>query len=342
MKALVKTARARGHVELMEVERPEPRRGEVLVRIHAASVCGSDLHAYQYDASYAFMTVPVILGHELSGVVEAVGEGVAGVKPGDRVIAEANLACGECVYCKAGDSHICENFKVQGLHVNGGFAEFFRTGEHSVHRIPDALDLQLAALTEPLAVVVHAIRDRSHIRPGEYAAVFGPGPIGILAALVIATAGATPILFGIGDDEQVRLPAARSLGIRACNLSVQSAEDVLRELGRNAFDHVVDCSGSAAALETGLGVLKKGGQATLVGLFPGPSTLDLSRVVRREIRIVGSYACKRSNYLQAIELLTNRTIDVEPLMAPYRLEQHEAAFGDALTKRVIKPVFLLQ
>lgn len=340
MKALVKTERLQGRIALQEVERPEQQSGDVLIQIHAASICGSDLHAYQYDPSYSFMTVPVILGHELSGVVEAVGEGVTAVKPGDRVIVEANLSCERCSHCMAGDTHICENYKVMGLHLNGGFAEYFCTKEKYVHRIPDELELQHAALTEPLAVVVHAIYDRSNIKPGEYVAVMGPGPIGLLAAQVIRTVNAIPVLYGVDSDEAVRLPTARSLGIRTVNLTEQPANDVLFEFKREAFDHIVDCSGSTAALETGFSMLKKGGQLTLVGLFPSLSSLDLSTIVRREIKMVGSYSCKKENYERAIELLTLQAVAVETLMTAYRLEQYESAFEDAQSKKVIKPVFI--
>jgi len=342
MKALVKTERLQGHVELQEVERPNPGKGEVLIQIYAASVCGSDLHAYKYDSSYSFMTIPVILGHELSGIVEAIGEGVSAVKRGDRVIVEANLFCGICKHCVSGDTHICENYKVQGLHLNGGFSEYFCTKETYVHRIPDELNLRNAVLTEPLAVVVHAICDRSNIKPGEYAAVFGPGPIGMLAAQVIRSLGAIPVLYGVQSDEAVRLRTARSLGIRTVNLTAQPAQLVLQELKRDAFDHIVDCSGSTAALETGISVLKKGGQLTLVGLFPSLSSLDLSAIVRREIKMVGSYACRKENYVKAIELLTSKAVHAETLMTPYRLENHESAFEDALSKKVIKPVFILR
>lgn len=257
MRALVKTERLRGHVVLREVELPKPQKDDVLIRIHAASVCGSDLHAYRYDPSYSFMAVPVILGHELSGIVEEVGEGVTDVKPGDRVIVESNVSCGRCAYCLAGDHHICEHYRVRGLHLDGGFAEYICTKVYDVHRIRADLDLLRAVWTEPLVVVVHAIKDRAQIREGDYVAVFGPGPIGILAAQVIRTVGAVPVIIGLGSDEEARLPAARALGIRTVNLSKQAIGKVMGELKCGAFDCIIDCSGSTTAIETGISVLKK-------------------------------------------------------------------------------------
>lgn len=341
MRALVKTERAAGSVKLMDVNKPEPGPFEVLIRVSAASICGSDLHAYAYDPSYHFISVPVILGHELSGVVESVGGQVDAVKPGDRVIVEANTYCGTCEHCLAGQTNICEHYRVQGLHVNGGFADYFCTHQKHVHRVPDSLDLVTASITEPLSIAVHAIYDRSNIKPGEYAAVFGPGPIGLLAAQVIRTVGAIPVLFGIDSDELSRMPAARELGIRTVNLMKQSLEDTLGDLQIAAFDHVVDCSGSGAALDSGLSVLKKGGRMTLVGLFPGRVDFDFSAVVRREVNVVGSYGCTPANYLQSLELLAEKRIAVESLHARYALEQYEDAFRDAFDKKVIKPLLMI-
>lgn len=342
MRALVKTERAAGSVALMDVQMPEPGPHDVRIRVHAASICGSDLHAYQYDPSYHFISVPVILGHELSGVVESVGVQVKSVKPGDRVIVESNTYCGTCEPCRAGQTNICEHYQVQGLHINGGFADYFCTHEKHVHRIPESLDLATASMTEPLSIAVHAIYDRSIIKTGDYAAVFGPGPIGLLAAQVIRTVGAIPVLFGIDSDEQSRMPVARELGIRTANLTKQPPEETLRDLQIPAFDHVVDCSGSGAAIESGLSVLKKGGQVTLVGLFPGRVDLDFSRVVRREVKLVGSYGCTPANYLQSLELLAEKRVAASPLHTVYELEQYEDAFRDALSKRAIKPLFIIQ
>jgi L-iditol 2-dehydrogenase len=158
---------------------------------------------------------------------------------------------------------------------------------------------------------------------------------------VIRTAGATPVLFGIESDEPVRLSAARGLGIRTVNLSRQSSKEALGEMGLDSFDHIVDCSGSTAALESGLDVLKKGGKLTLVGLFPSVSTLDFSIIVRREIKMVGSYASKKENYTRAIELLAANLIAVDVLVTHYPLDEHDKAFQDALAKKVVKPVFVL-
>lgn len=229
---------------------PEPKAGEVRIRVQAASVCGSDLHAYHFDPSYSFIRVPVILGHEFAGIIDAVGEGVDTAALGERVIAEANLFCGICSTCASGNHHICENFTIHGFHVNGGFAEYLCVNQEFIHTIPEAIGIVKASLIEPLSVAVHAVYDRANIKNGDYVAVFGPGPIGLLTAQVVRCKGGIPILFGIDSDEQSRLPVARSLGIRTINLSKESLEHILADLNIPSFDQVIDCSGSSSAVET--------------------------------------------------------------------------------------------
>ncbi|NRF94360.1 alcohol dehydrogenase catalytic domain-containing protein [Paenibacillus frigoriresistens] len=323
---------------MRKVDVPEPNVGEIRIRVQAASVCGSDLHAYNYDSSYSFMRVPVILGHEFAGTIDAVGDGVDTAVLGERVIAEANLFCGICSTCVSGKNHICENFKIHGFHINGGFAEYLCVNQEFIHRIPEEIGIEQASLIEPLSVSVHAVYDRSNIKNGDHVAIFGPGPIGLLTAQVVRCKGGIPVLFGIDSDEQCRLPVARSLGISTVDTSKKSLEQILVNQNFSSFDQVIDCSGSSAAVETGLNGLKKGGQLILVGIFPSLSNMDLSKIVRREVTIGGSHTSTRENYKQSIELLANGQINTDQLVTYYQLEEYERAFQDAVTKKVIKPV----
>ncbi|MGG1660681.1 zinc-dependent alcohol dehydrogenase [Brevibacillus sp. NRS-1366] len=340
MKAIVKTARQAGHLELREMELPQPQAGEVRVRVRAASICGSDIHAYHYDPSYWFMTVPVVLGHEFAGVVDAVGEGVDTVKLGERVTVEAIHYCGECRSCRENNRHICERFQVIGLHKNGGFAHYVCVPQQFIHPLPAELKLEQAAVVEPLSIAVHAVYDRLKAERGQTVAVFGPGPIGMFTAQVLKSAGYIPVLFGIDSDEKTRLPAARALGIATVNLS-QGIQEALSGLGIERFDHAVDCSGSSQAVEQGLAVLKKGGSLTLVGLFKDRADIDFSQLVRNEISLVGSYSSTSANYHEAIRLLVDGEVRVDNLLTYYPLEEYEQAFQEAMDKNCIKPVLLM-
>jgi L-iditol 2-dehydrogenase len=338
MKAVVKTARRSGCVELQELPVPQPQTGEVRIRVKAASICGSDIHAYHYDPSYSFISVPVILGHEFSGVVDAVHPSVTEFTPGDRVVVEAIHYCGRCRSCASGDKHICEHFQVIGLHKNGGFAEYVCVPEPFIHKLPEEVEIETASVVEPLSVAVHAVRNQMHTTAGEVIAVFGPGPIGLFAAQVIKSVGATPVLFGIDSDEKARLPLGREWGIATVNLSKVPADRILAELGVDRFDQVIDCSGSPQAVELGLELLKKGGKMTLVGLFKDRSTIDYSKIVRNEIMLIGSYSSTSENYREAIELLMRGTVQTDKMLSHYRLTEHDQAFQDAIAKRIIKPV----
>jgi L-iditol 2-dehydrogenase len=337
MKALLKTERLPGHIALADVPTPKPGPGEVLVRVTAASVCGSDLHAFHYDASYHFMAVPVILGHEVTGIVESTGEGAARFRRGDRVVAEAIHYCGTCSCCRLGRFHICEQFQVMGLHKNGGFAEFFIIPEQFVHSVPDELDPTIACLVEPLSIAVHAVKHRTRITPGDRVGIFGPGAIGLFTAQVVRTYGGIPVLFGVKQDETARLPLARQMGIETITLPAQNSEDVPAPFA-GAFETILDCSGSHAAVRTALRYIKKGGHLVLVGLFKQDVSLPLSTVVRHELTIAGSYSSTSADYEKAIQLLIRGDVRTEGMVAAYAFDDFEQAFNDAAAQLVMKPI----
>lgn len=337
MKALCKTERRPGYIALVDVPTPEPGPGEVLIRVTAASICGSDLHAFHYDASYHFMAVPVILGHEVTGIVERTGEGAARFRQRDRVVVEAIHYCGTCSRCQAGRFHICEQFQVMGLHKNGGFAEFFTVPEQFVHRVPDELDPAIACLVEPLSIAVHAVRHRTRITSGERIAIFGPGAIGLFTAQVVRTYGGIPVLFGVEQDETARLPLARQMGIKTVNLSRQTGrEDADPFTG--SFETILDCSGSHSAVQTALRYIKKGGHLVLVGLFKEDVSLPLSTIVRHELTMAGSYSSTSADYEEAIRLLIQGDVRTEGMAAAYLFADFKQAFNDAAAQLVMKPV----
>ena len=209
MQAVVKTARGEGQVDLREVPVPAPGPGQVLLAVRAAGICGTDLHIYHDE--YATQP-PVVLGHELAGEVAATGAGVTTFAPGDRVTTETYFhLCGQCRFCRGGQPNLCPERRSIGSGVNGGFAPYVVVPERNLHRLPESLTFQEAALTEPLACVVHGALELPKVTAGDVAVVAGPGAIGLLTLQAVRAAGAAVVMLGTPVDTR-RLELARELG----------------------------------------------------------------------------------------------------------------------------------
>jgi L-iditol 2-dehydrogenase len=343
MKAFVKTERKYGAVEFMDIPRPEPKGDQVLIKICASAICGSDLHAYEYPPGYEFMNIPVALGHEYGGVVEAVGNEATLYKPGERVMGESNQYCSKCQNCHEGRTNICTSSKMTGLHTNGAMAEYIVVSEKIVHRIPETVSFAEAALAQPCAVSFHAVFDRSGIRPGDVVIVFGPGIVGLMAAKGAQIVGASKVfVVGTDVDEAVRLPIAREMGFVTINSQKQDiAAEIEKATGKKQVDIAVECSGAAPAAQAAFPLVRKGGSITLLGIYSKPNEIFFTECVRNEIQINTSYTCLWENYEQALHLVASGQVDLKPLMTSYPFEQGFQAIADALAKKVIKPVLLL-
>jgi L-iditol 2-dehydrogenase len=344
MKAFVKTERKYGAVEFIDVPKPEPKDDQVLIKIQASAICGSDLHAYEYPPGYEFMDIPVILGHEYGGVVEAAGKDATLFKPGDRVMGESNQYCSKCQNCHEGRTNICTSSKMTGLHINGAMAEYIAVPEKLVHRIPEGVSFAEAALAQPCAVSFHAVFDRSEIRPSNVVAVFGPGIVGLMAAKGAQIVGASTVfVVGTDADEGVRLPIAREMGFIPLNSQKQNiAEEIEKATGRRQVDVAVEGSGAAPAAQAALSLVRKGGSVTLLGIYSKANEVFFTQFVRNEVRINTSYTCLWANYEQALQLVASKQIDLQPLMASYSFSKGLQAIEDALAKKVIKPVLLVE
>jgi L-iditol 2-dehydrogenase len=341
VKAIVKTDRVYGGVKVLDLPVPEIQDDEVLLRVKAASICGSDVHLYRFAPTHHFVQTPIIMGHEYAGVVERVGSKVQGFQPGDRVAAEAVAYCGECRPCKSGKKHLCQSFQIAGMHRAGGFAEYVVVKPHLLHHLPADLHMEHASWVEPTSVVVHAVYDRSRISSDDLVLVTGPGPIGLLAAQVAKVKGATVIVAGVDADEEMRLPMARRLGLHAVNLSKDNLADWLKEyFGRETVDWVVECSGASPVVGQLLGVVEKGSGITFVGLFPKPVQIDdFTTAVRKELDLFTSFSSTPANYEEAMKLLASGEVHVQEMSAPYEVEAAEQAFEDTVARKVLKPVF---
>src|SRR5947209_1093911 len=209
MKAVVKTAPGVGNIDVLDIPEPETPAGHVKIAVRAAGICGTDLHIY-YDEFRS--RPPVVLGHEISGEVVEVGEGVERIRVGERVTTETYFStCGSCRFCRTGRINLCPDRRSIGSAVNGGFTSYLVVPERNVHRLPDDVSFLGGALTEPLACVVHGALELPRLVPGDVAVVAGPGAIGLLTLQAVKAAGATTIVLGTDTDEH-RLRMARELG----------------------------------------------------------------------------------------------------------------------------------
>lgn len=344
MKAFVKLERKYGAVELKEVVKPIPQGDQVLVKVMATAICGSDLHAYEYPSGYEFMNIPVTLGHEYGGIVEAIGEDVSQFKVGDRVMGESNQYCGKCDNCHKGRTNICMGSKMTGLHLDGGMAEYILIPERIVHFIPDGVSFAEAALAQPCAVSFHAIFDRSDIKPGDDVVIFGPGIVGLMAAKGAQIIGASRVfVVGTNIDEATRLPIVKEMGFYPINCEKENIASAIENIsGKKTVDVAVEATGAAAALESCFSLVSKGGSVTLLGIYSRENSVFFTPLVRNEIQIYTSYTCTWENYEQALKLVANGQINLKLLMSQYLFEEGLKAIEDGLAKTAIKPVLLIE
>jgi len=326
---------------MQERDRPSIRPDEVLVKVHTAGLCGSDAHAYRYDDGYEWIPIPRIMGHEYSGEVIEVGADVDGFAEGDHVIEEPIHDCGDCFQCKNGQSNVCQNFSITGLHRDGAYAEYVAVDPEHLHAVPDDVPLGHAAITEPTSIATRAVLEQSVTTPGDAVLVEGPGPIGVLVAAVADSLGASVLVSGLDRDEEVRLPVVEDLGIETVNAQSADLED-RREVftdGRG-FDVVFDTTGHKSGVEMATDQVRKGGQIVCVGLPGEPSELFVTPLVRGEIDLNTSYGSVWRNFEQALRLMDAGAIDAGTIVNDsYSVSDPGEAFESFLASEVVKPAF---
>ena len=340
MKAVVK-ARPEPGVEVWEVDAPVAGPGEALVRVRAASICGSDLGIYDFTPAYSGMTLPVVMGHKFSGVVEAVGKGIEGNAVGDRVLSRSVVSCGECRFCVASMDNLCESSSLFGIHQDGGFAEYISVPRGLLYQIPEGMSFEEAALVEPLSNTVHFVNDLTPVEPGDLAVVLGIGPIGLFSAQLIRLAGAEVLVTGISVDTE-RFEIAGKLGLEAVNVDEVDPVDLVMERtsGRGA-DVAFVAVGAPSAVHQAVRLVRKRGHITVVGIFPGDVAVPMTIVVRREITLAGAYDARAENFEESIELIESGRIKAAELATHrFTLEEAERAFEVARSKAGCKVLFV--
>lgn len=314
MKALMKTRKGSDGVELRDIPEPTPAPGEIKVKVHAAGICGTDIHIMRDEYEIA---PPVVMGHEYGGVVAEVGSGVTAFKKGDRVVSLTTVrSCGACVHCRAGLFMLCPDRKAIGSHVDGAFAEYLTIPAEKAFLLPAEVSLDEAALCEPFACVVRSVLEKSVIKAGDLVFVSGPGTIGNLALQIARANGARVVVAGVSADAP-RLELARKLGAwETVAADEPGASARLTELtGGLGFDLAFECSGVAASADTCIEVLKKTGQYVQVGLFGKKIPFDNDRALKKELTVSGGFTSVSTSWERALRLLSFSQVDLKPLIS---------------------------
>jgi L-iditol 2-dehydrogenase len=302
------------HLEIVDLPEPVPGPGEVLVRVAACGICGSDIHGY--DGSTGRRIPPIVMGHEAAGTVCAWGEGVTGFANADRVTFDSTVYCGSCIPCLRGEVNLCEHRQVLGVsctdyHRPGAFAEYVAVPSHAVHRLPDNLSFEEAAMLEPLSVALHAV-SLGPVQAGDTALVVGAGMIGLLLVQVLSTAGCSRIF--AADLDQSRLDLARTVGATdVIAAGSDPVEAVLEHTGGTGVDVAMEAVGRTETVQASIDSVRKGGTVVLVGNVAPEVALPLQKVVTRQIRLQGSCA-SAGEYPRAIELLASGALEVRSLI----------------------------
>jgi threonine 3-dehydrogenase len=340
MRALAKVRPGPG-VELVQRPVPSPGPGEVLLKMEAASICGTDIHLFEWDPWAAeIMKPPTVLGHELAGHVVAMGSGVTRVKEGDLVGVESHIVDWTCAQCRAGQMHLCRNLRVFGAHVDGGFAEYVVLPQANAIE-SNGLEPAVVALQEPMGNAVHA----AFVEPieGRSVAVTGCGPIGLMSVAIAKASGASWVV--ATDVEPYRLEIARRMG---ADLALDAREpDTVQRVEEatngDGVDVVLEMSGSRQALDQALEFVTRGGRISLLGIFASPVEVHLSDlVIQKGLRLYGVYGRRiYETWERTQSLLRSGAVDPTPLITHrFDLADWEQAFDLVASRHAGKVVLL--
>ncbi len=312
---IMKAARFYNKFDLRVEDLPEPQVGEndVLIKVHACGICGTDMHIFDGDEGAAATPSGTVLGHEFSGEILKVGSAVTDFKVGERVCVDPNKLCGKCRFCKGGIGHFCEHITGIGTTVNGGFSEMCCVPESQCYKIPDSLSYEEAAMTEPVACCLHGI-DLCRIRHGDTVAVIGAGMIGLIMTQLAKLAGACNIIV-IEPVESKRVHAKKLGADIVLDPNGADIPEVLAKLGITQIDVVIECVGRISTLETAIKIAGKYSTVMMFGLTKPNDELSIKpfEIFKKEITLKASYI---NPYTQqrALDLISSRRIDVSSMI----------------------------
>ncbi len=325
MKALSKLKPQAG-IWMIDAPNPEMGYNDILIKIKKTAICGTDIHIYNWDDwSQATIPVPMIVGHEYLGEVVAVGGGVKGFAPGDRVSGEGHLVCGHCRNCRGGRTHLCRNTSGVGVNREGAFAEYLAIPAFNAFRIPDDVSDELASIFDPFGNAVHTALSFDLV--GEDVLITGAGPIGIMAAAVCKHAGARYVV--ITDVNEYRLELAVKMGAtRAVNVAEESLSDVMRTLGMSeGFDVGLEMSGVPSAFSSMLNAMNHGGKIAMLGIPPEDMGIDWSKVIFKGLTIKGIYGREMFETWYKMASLIQSGLDISPVIThSYPVDDFQKGF----------------
>ncbi|MCG8508936.1 MAG: alcohol dehydrogenase catalytic domain-containing protein [Rhodospirillales bacterium] len=301
-----------GEIVFEEVATPEPASGEVLVQMMRIGVCGSDVHVYY--GKHPFTSYPVVQGHEVSGRIMALGDNVDGLEEGDKITIQPQVVCGECLQCRTGKYHICDDLKVMGFQATGTASDYFTVAAERVLKLPATMSFEHGAMVEPVAVGVHALKQGGDIE-GKKAIVLGAGPIGILTAQAAKGMGASQVM--ITDFSDYRLQVAEQCGIDFC-VDVGSQDlsaEIHTAFGPDKADLILECVGTDATMDQAVTNARKGTTIVVVGVFEEEASVNMGLVQDRELSLVGTLMYQRSDYEMAIEMIEAGAVRLDPLIS---------------------------
>ena len=337
MKALVKAAAGPG-LAMQDVPVPEPGPGEVRIRIRTSAICGTDLHIWNWD-DWAAKTIPVpmVVGHEYVGHVEAIGAGVKGLEIGERVTSEGHIVCGHCRNCRAGREHLCRNTLGVGVNRPGSFAEYLVVPHHNVYPIPDGISDEIAAILDPYGNAVHTAL--SFDLTGEDVLITGAGPIGCMAAAIARHVGARHVV--VTDINAERLAIAERMGAsRVVNVAEQDLGTVMADLGMTeGFDVGLEMSGAAPAFRQMLQTMNNGGKIALLGIPPGEMAIDWNLVIFKGLVIKGIYGREMFDTWYKGLAMIQSGLDLTPVLTHrFAIQNYEQGFAAMASGRSGKVV----
>ena len=314
MKALI--LKEYNEFSFVELPMPEYDSEEVLIRVKACSICGSDVHGM--DGSTGRRIPPVVMGHEASGVIEKIGANVNNYKVGDRVTFDSTVYCGKCYYCRRGEINLCDNRRVLGVSCDeyrsdGAYAEYVAVPQHILYPLPENVTFEQAAMTEPLSIAFHAVR-RSPVSLNNTALVVGSGMIGLLVIQLLKAAGCGKII--AVDMVKEKLDMAKKFGADICIKAdeVNVAAEVYKQTDNRGADVAFEVVGITPTIQNAIAALKKGGSLTLVGNIKSTIDFPLQSVVTRQISLYGSCA-SAGEYPDCLDLIASGKVDVDSFIS---------------------------
>lgn len=317
---------------LEDVSVPDFSPWEVLLKVKAVGICGSDLRMYNY--ADAGRRGNYILGHELSGEIVDLGEKVHGLKKGDRVAAEICIGCAICRYCRKGLVNLCENLNEIGVTMNGGMAEYVAIPARNIHLIPDNLSFEVATFADPLACSIRGL-ELAGIKRGSWVAILGPGTIGLLATKVAREIrGANVIVTGTHEN---RLHLAKELGA-AHTFNIRNADPIeeILQISDGGVDYTFEATGDSSALQQAIYMTRKNGSIVIMTVHK-KILIDMEPVIRNELKLFGSICYNYKEFDQAVDLLAKNRIDVVPLIGhTFPLKEAEKAFEFCFSRKGVK------